>query len=65
MSKERQTNLNNVVMFALTRAILFMCVRAGHMMGDAELGEERIELLVLPLRLPAQSSIPSSFTPSR
>jgi hypothetical protein len=39
MSKERQTNLNNVVMFALSKAILFMCVRAGHMMGDAELGE--------------------------
>jgi hypothetical protein len=47
IGKERETNLNNVSMFTLSRSILLMCMRARDKMSNANALEKGIEFLIL------------------
>ena len=48
MSKKRETNFNNVAVFALGRTVLLMSMWARNMMLNAYATKKRVEFFVLP-----------------
>ena len=59
MCKESKTSLDDMAVFALSSAILLMCMGTGNMMDNAQLLEKAIEVAIFatPIRLDVKNFV--------